>query len=88
MAQSDQHPADGLIEAIKGLFNGDNIRQSIRDAYDRVTGQPAAADPDTSYRDEMEREANKSFLPAPPPPDPARTRATVRKKYPGLMSGK
>lgn len=38
----DQHPADSLIEAIKGTFDGDNIRQSIRDAWDRITGQQQA----------------------------------------------
>lgn len=41
----DQHPADGLIDAIRGIFNGDNIKQSLRDAWDRTVGTalPAAS---------------------------------------------
>jgi hypothetical protein len=45
----DNHPADGLIDAIRGVFNGDNIKQSIRDAWDRTVGNtqqaPAAQTP-------------------------------------------
>jgi hypothetical protein len=49
----DQHPADGMVDgivnAIKGMFNGDDIKQSVRDAWDRIHGPaeaPAQPDPD------------------------------------------
>lgn len=33
---NDEHPADDIARAVMGIFNGDNIRQSIRDAWDRM----------------------------------------------------
>lgn len=38
----DQHPADGLIDAIRGVFNGDNVKQALRDAWDRHFGSQQA----------------------------------------------
>jgi hypothetical protein len=64
----DDHPADQLLDAIKGLFNGDNARKSLRDAYDRITGDkptaPAPKPEDTSWHDARVKAANKSFLDA------------------------
>ncbi len=33
------HPADDLIKAVQGVFNGDNAKQAIRDAWDRAHAQ-------------------------------------------------
>lgn len=61
----DNHPADQLIEGIKGLFNGEEIKQAIRDAFDRITGQqekPAPApDPYMLHNDPRIAAANASF---------------------------
>ena len=40
----DQHPAQGLIDDIRGLFNGETFAKGIRDAWDRHTqATPAPA---------------------------------------------
>lgn len=40
----DQHPADGLIQTIRGIFNGDTFAQGIKDAWDaHMHPQPAPA---------------------------------------------
>jgi hypothetical protein len=80
--KDDSHPADALLESIKGLFNGDNARKTLRDAYDRVTGQttPPAPTPkpvDTSWHDVQVKATNKSFLDASQAAD---IRAKVNKK--------
>jgi hypothetical protein len=79
--KDDSHPADALLESIKGLFNGDNARKTLRDAYDRVTGNtppPATPKPeDTSWHDAQVKAANKSFLDAD---QAAKIRAQVNKK--------
>jgi hypothetical protein len=80
--KDDSHPADALMESIKGLFNGDNARKTLRDAYDRITGQTAPPAPtpkpqDTSWHDAQVKAANKSFLDAD---QAAKIRAQVNKK--------
>jgi hypothetical protein len=82
----DSHPADELMESIKGLFNGDNARKTLRDAYDRVTGKTTPA-PDSSAvasaaatkaaNDKAVQDANKSFLDAD---QAARIRAQANSK--------
>jgi hypothetical protein len=77
------HPADELLESIKGLLNGDNARKSLRDAYDRITGKPtpapdpAIADMNKRANDKAVSDANKSFLDAD---QAAKIRAQVNKK--------
>lgn len=68
----DQHPADDMIEhighAVMGIFNGDNIRQTIRDAWDRHMNSA----PENSTAQQMTnannvkavQDANKAFLDA------------------------
>jgi len=41
----DQHPAQGLIDTIRGIFNGDTFAKGIRDAWDRHTQSAPAAVP-------------------------------------------
>lgn len=79
----DSHPADELLESIKGLLNGDNARKSLRDAYDRITAKPAPK-PDTTVadmtkqaNDKAVQDANKSFLDSD---QAAKIRAQVNKK--------
>jgi hypothetical protein len=58
----DTHPADDLIEAVRGIWNGDNIKQAMRDAWDRIVSKTTPSEStDTSFHDEMLRNANKSF---------------------------
>jgi hypothetical protein len=42
VANNDSHPADDLAKAFQGLFNGDNVKQALRDAWDRVKGGASA----------------------------------------------
>ena len=47
MANDDFHPADDLAKAFQGFFNGDNIKEALRSAWDRHFGPPSAQqDPD------------------------------------------
>lgn len=61
----DNHPADQLIEDIRGLFNGDDIKQAIRSAFDRIVtpaAKPASAtDPYMLHSDPDVAAANASF---------------------------
>ena len=61
----DQHPADGLIDDIRGLFNGQTFIKGIRDAYDRHFGKPQPAqssDPNKDpYVRQEQADALKSF---------------------------
>lgn len=68
----DQHPADGLINDIRGLFNGSTFVNGIRDAWDRHFGpastpqgvdsdNPEAAAQTKANDDNAVRTANESF---------------------------
>ena len=56
MAQ--ESPADGIVDAVKGIWNGDNAKKSIEEAWKRVNSkpQPKAAEP--SYQMNWKPEAN------------------------------
>ena len=56
MAQ--ESPADDLVDAVKGMWNGDNAKKSSEDAWKRVISmaQPKAAEP--SYQMNWKPEAN------------------------------
>lgn len=56
MAQ--ESPANGIVDAVKGIWNGDNAKRSIEEAWKRVTSkpQPKAAEP--SYQMNWKPEAN------------------------------
>lgn len=41
----DQHPAQPLIDDIRGLFNGETFAKGIRDAWDRHMNPTAAPTP-------------------------------------------
>jgi len=82
----DQHPADGIVDGIvehvRGLINGDALKQGVRDAWDRMTtgGQSqqsahdkAVADMNAQANAHKNDSANASFI----KPDVA---ATIRKK--------
>ena len=65
----DQHPADGLIHSIVGLFNGDTFKQGLRDAWDQHFGNvqmpetnPEAAKQTQANNDAAVQRANQSFL--------------------------
>ena len=60
---ADEHPADQLLETIKGLFTGDAIKQSIRDAWDRTTGNSSQPDSKPAQQADagMVAAANQSF---------------------------
>lgn len=58
----DQHPAQPLIDDIRGIFNGDTFAKGIRDAWDRhMNPAPTPAPADTSYHDSLVKAANASF---------------------------
>lgn len=64
---SDSHPADDIVKAVVGLFNGDNIRQTIREAWDRLpslTPAPNRSVPDDTPEGQAVRDANKKFYDA------------------------
>lgn len=42
----DSHPADKLIDDIRGLFNGSTFVNAVRDAFDRHFG-PSTSQPDS-----------------------------------------
>jgi len=58
MAQ-DEHPADGMFEpirdAIMGMFTGGNVKQAVRDAWDRMHG---ASEPQSAH-DQQIQQMNK-----------------------------
>ena len=85
---NDDHPADGLAKAFQGLFDGTNIKQALRDAWDRHFGTAAPAEPSDTVKamnqaenDKSVQDANKSFL------TPAAA-ASVRAKASKSMGGK
>jgi hypothetical protein len=85
---SDAHPADDLARAVQGLFNGDNLKQAIRDAWDRHFGpKPVDADSSDTVKqmnkaamDKAAQDAAKSFI----TPDAA---ASIRAKSSGMLKG-
>ena len=85
---NDDHPADGLAKAFQGLFDGTNIKQALRDAWDRHFGTVASTEPNDTVQqmnkaanDKAVQDANKSFL------TPAAA-ASVRAKASKSMGGK
>lgn len=68
----DPHPADEIVEhlgkAVMGIFNGDNIRQTIRDAWDKHMNAPETSSTAQQMTDanntKAVQDANKSFLDA------------------------
>lgn len=67
---SDNHPADGLIDAIHGLINGDSFKQNLRDAWERITRSMPSITPKQQEVDSMNKatndarvqRANKAFI--------------------------
>lgn len=67
----DSHPADKLIDDIRGLFNGSTFVNAVRDAYDRHFGTPAPQEVDSdnpvaaaqtrANDDKAVQDANESF---------------------------
>lgn len=64
----DQHPADGLIRDIRGLFDGSTFVNAIRNAWDQHMGtppadsdNPVAAAETKANDDNAVRAANDSF---------------------------
>lgn len=53
-----QHPADTIAEAFKGLIDGSNFRQSLRDAWDRITTKAQAPAPAESQQMNWKPQAN------------------------------
>lgn len=84
----DFHPADELAKVFHGLINGDNFKQSMRDAWDRITSSAAAPDAHQQAVDQMNKvaadkavqDANKSYL----TPNSA---ATIRSKAAKSIGG-
>jgi hypothetical protein len=85
----ESHPADEMIEHLKNAFDGTDFKQTIRDAWDRMTGSsPSAPAPESDAVQQMNKQANdqrvadanKSFVTA----DAA---AKIRAKV-GKMGGK
>jgi hypothetical protein len=69
----DTHPADEFVQQLKDLFDGDALKQSIRNAWDRATGQkPKPASTDNPVADAQTKaaddkavaDATKSFVTA------------------------
>jgi len=75
----DQHPADSLLETLKSAFNGDGIKQTLREAWDRLhASAPSAHDQAIQQMNDQAnaqrtQDATKSFI----TPDAA---ANIRKK--------
>lgn len=38
MANDDSHPADGLAQSFHDLISGEGFKQTLRQAWDRITG--------------------------------------------------
>lgn len=76
----DQHPADALIQDIRGIFNGETFAKGIRDAWDRHMQSAQSPPPDTSWHDSMVKQANASFQKAAPGTVTPTTAAAMRAK--------
>ena len=83
---NDTHPADDLAKAFQGLFEGSNVKQALRDAWDRHFGaaeSKPSADPmiqkmNKDAMDKTAQDAAKSFI----TPDAA---ANIRAKASKVM---
>ncbi len=83
---NDTHPADDLAKAFQGLFDGSNVKQALRSAWDKHFGPAAAApqesdtvkDMNKAAMDKAARDAAKSFI----TPDAA---ANIRAKATKVM---
>lgn len=84
----DQHPAQGLIDTIRGIFNGETFAKGIRDAWDRhMESAPAPASPvDNSWHDSMVSAANASFQRAAQNKLTPASASAIRAKASGKMS--
>lgn len=66
------HPADEIHREVIGIFNGDNMKQALREAWDRMTNRlPSMSAHDRFVQqlhqqsnDQRVQDANKSFLDA------------------------
>lgn len=70
MANDDQHPADQLAQSFHDLIDGEGFKQTIRAAWDRITGKSPDAQPQESdtvkamnkaAMDKAVQDANKGF---------------------------
>lgn len=67
---NDEHPADGLAKAFMGLFDGTNVKEALRQAWDRMSSKAPAVDPDAQAAQQRAAQnhandvkaANKAFL--------------------------
>ena len=58
------HPADGLVDTIRGIFNGDTFIKGIRDAWDKHMGTaptPAPPPVDDPWLAARAKAATESF---------------------------
>lgn len=65
----DQHPADQLAQTFHDLISGEGFKQTLRQAWDRITSsqaQPQESDTvkamNKAANDKAVQDANKSFL--------------------------
>lgn len=68
---NDEHPADQLAQAFHDLISGDGFKQTLRQAWDRITGSSAPSQPEESdtvkamnkaAMDKAVQDANKSYI--------------------------
>lgn len=54
------HPAYQLINAIKGALDGENVVQSVKDAWDRISSAASTVVPDDRQKmiDQMNKQSN------------------------------
>ena len=64
MPDKDFHPADDLAKAFQGLFDGTNVKQALRDAWDRHFGsapKPEAPAQQMNWKPEPNAEQQKQL---------------------------
>ena len=79
---SDPHPSDDLVQnlghAVMGIFNGDNIKQTIRDAWDKHMNAPETNSTAQQMTDannvKATQDANQTFV------DAAKVRSKVAQR--------